>query len=167
MRRRPKTVPVKKANPEYIRWVTRDQALLGYLLSSLTRETLMGVTTLTSSAKVWLTLESMFGSPTQVRSIKAISNGCFIWRPRTKIGRKEAENTLQRGDPLHSASHASRDRGIGWLERSPDIVHAMRKETEHLPRPPLAAFLVHLRPHRAQQIHAEPEPSWFLLTLGK
>jgi hypothetical protein len=25
-------------NPEYTRWVTKDQALLGYLFSSLTRE---------------------------------------------------------------------------------------------------------------------------------
>jgi hypothetical protein len=39
-------------NPEYARWVSRDQAVLGYLLSSLMREVLMGVTTLTSSAAV-------------------------------------------------------------------------------------------------------------------
>jgi hypothetical protein len=50
-----KTISVKtgdtvtqKANPDYVRWVTHDQALLGYLLSSLTQEILMGVTTLTS-----------------------------------------------------------------------------------------------------------------------
>lgn len=39
-------------NPEYKRWIARDQAVLGYLLSSLTREVLMSVATLTSSADV-------------------------------------------------------------------------------------------------------------------
>jgi hypothetical protein len=49
--------------------VTHDKALLGYLLSSLTREILMGVTTLSSSTDVWRTLETMFGVPTQARSV--------------------------------------------------------------------------------------------------
>ena len=44
--------PMDTPNPEYINWVTRDQALLGYILSSLTREVLMGVTTATTSADV-------------------------------------------------------------------------------------------------------------------
>jgi hypothetical protein len=39
-------------NPEYARWVSCDQAVLGYLFSSLTREVLMGVTTLTTSVDV-------------------------------------------------------------------------------------------------------------------
>jgi hypothetical protein len=39
-------------NPEYARWVSRNQVVLGYLFSSLTREVFMGVTTLTSSADV-------------------------------------------------------------------------------------------------------------------
>jgi hypothetical protein len=32
-------------NPVYTRWMTRDQALLGYIFSLLTREVLMSVTT--------------------------------------------------------------------------------------------------------------------------
>jgi hypothetical protein len=32
-------------NPVYTRWMTRDQVLLGYIFSSLTREVLMSVTT--------------------------------------------------------------------------------------------------------------------------
>jgi hypothetical protein len=47
-------------NPEYARWVSRDQAVLGYLLSSLTREVLMGVTLLTSA--VWRTLDGMYAT---------------------------------------------------------------------------------------------------------
>jgi hypothetical protein len=43
---------MEQPNPEYTKWETRDQALLGYLLSSLSRETLMGVTTHTTSAAV-------------------------------------------------------------------------------------------------------------------
>jgi hypothetical protein len=39
----------EKPNPDYLSWVTRDQALLGYLFSSLTREVLQCVTMLTTS----------------------------------------------------------------------------------------------------------------------
>jgi hypothetical protein len=35
--------PVKQYNPAYTPWVARDQAVLDYLLSTLTRETLMHV----------------------------------------------------------------------------------------------------------------------------
>jgi hypothetical protein len=65
----PKMITVKKGdevleqpNPEYTKWVTNDQALLGYILSSLSREVLMGVTTNTSSATVRGALADMFGS---------------------------------------------------------------------------------------------------------
>jgi hypothetical protein len=71
-----KTIQVKtgdttteQPNPEYARWVSRDQALLGYLLSSLTREVLMGVTTLNTSAEVWSSLEGMFSTRTRARSV--------------------------------------------------------------------------------------------------
>jgi hypothetical protein len=56
-------------NPEYINWVTHDQALLGYILSSLMREVLMGVTTATTSADVWSSLAAMYGSCTRARSV--------------------------------------------------------------------------------------------------
>jgi hypothetical protein len=36
----------KQVNPTYVAWMARDQAVLGYLLSSLTRETLMHVSPL-------------------------------------------------------------------------------------------------------------------------
>jgi hypothetical protein len=42
-------------NPEYARWVSLDQALLGYLLSSMTCEVLMHVTTLPTSDEIWST----------------------------------------------------------------------------------------------------------------
>jgi hypothetical protein len=59
----------EKPNPDYLSWVTRDQALLGYLFSSLTCEVLQGVTMLTTSAAVWSTLEEMYSSRTHARSI--------------------------------------------------------------------------------------------------
>jgi hypothetical protein len=31
---------LEKSNPDYLNWVTRDQVLLGYIFSSLTREVL-------------------------------------------------------------------------------------------------------------------------------
>jgi hypothetical protein len=56
-------------NLEYARWVSHDQAVLGYLFSSLTREVLMGVTMLTTSANVWHTLDGMYATRTCARSV--------------------------------------------------------------------------------------------------
>jgi hypothetical protein len=53
-----------KINPDYVRWHTHDQALLRYLLSSVTREVLMGITTASSSTEACSTLEEMYGSKT-------------------------------------------------------------------------------------------------------
>jgi hypothetical protein len=71
-----KTIKVKfgdttmeQPNPEYARWVSRDQALIGYLLSSLTREVLMGVTKLTTSTEVWSSLDGMYSTHTRARSV--------------------------------------------------------------------------------------------------
>jgi hypothetical protein len=58
-----------KPNPEYVAWISRDQALLGYLLTSQTREVLMGVSTLTSSAAIWSTLAPMFSPCTHLGSV--------------------------------------------------------------------------------------------------
>jgi hypothetical protein len=57
-----------KSNPDYLHWVTRDHALLGYLFS-LTREVLQGVTMLTSSVAVWNALEEMYASHTRARNV--------------------------------------------------------------------------------------------------
>jgi hypothetical protein len=59
----------KQPNLEYARWASRDQSLLGYLSLSLTREVLMGVTTLTTSAEVWSSLDEMFSTRTRARSV--------------------------------------------------------------------------------------------------
>jgi hypothetical protein len=45
--------------------VAWDQALLGFLFSSLTRDVLMGVTTFKTSAEAWSALDGMFASPTR------------------------------------------------------------------------------------------------------
>jgi hypothetical protein len=55
---------MEKNNPDYLNWVTRDQALLGYLFSLLTREVLQGVTMLTMPAAVWSAHQEMYGSCT-------------------------------------------------------------------------------------------------------
>jgi hypothetical protein len=56
-------------NPEYVKWHTRDQAILSYLFSSLTQEVLMGVTSHTSSANAWAALEEMFSSNTHAQTV--------------------------------------------------------------------------------------------------
>lgn len=53
-------------NPEYERWIAKDQQLLSYILNSLTTGVLSQVATLTSSASVWAALDKkgdMQGSP--------------------------------------------------------------------------------------------------------
>jgi hypothetical protein len=52
-----------------IRWLERDQDLLSYIFSLVTREVLMGITTVASSAAAWNTLEDMYGSHTRARPV--------------------------------------------------------------------------------------------------
>jgi uncharacterized membrane protein YgcG len=63
-----------KANPEYTKWVTRDQALLGYILASLSQDVLMSVATHTSSVVVWSDLVGMFGACTRAQTV----NTCIV-----------------------------------------------------------------------------------------
>jgi hypothetical protein len=72
----PQMIPVKMGdtttdtlNPDYIAWMTRDQTLLGYLLSSVTRDVLMGLTMIKTSVAAWSILEEIFAPRTHARSI--------------------------------------------------------------------------------------------------
>jgi hypothetical protein len=60
---------VQEPNPAYVLWVTRDQAVLGFLLSWLTRETLMHASHCTSSVQAWSTLSELYSSQLQARSV--------------------------------------------------------------------------------------------------
>jgi hypothetical protein len=56
-------------NPTYTSWVARDQAVLSYLLSSLTHETLLHVSRCTTAAHAWETLAKLYSSQTRARSV--------------------------------------------------------------------------------------------------
>jgi hypothetical protein len=56
-------------NPTYTAWVVRDQAVLGYILSTLTRETLMHVSRCSTSAAAWRTLVDLYSSQMRARSV--------------------------------------------------------------------------------------------------
>jgi hypothetical protein len=56
-------------NLAYASWVARDQAVLGYLLSSLTRETLMHISQCTTAAHAWSTLANLYSSQKRARSV--------------------------------------------------------------------------------------------------
>jgi hypothetical protein len=62
-------IAVHEPNPAYAQWVAQDQFVLGYMLSSLTREVLTGVGTMTTSIEVWEPLARMFASRTRARSM--------------------------------------------------------------------------------------------------
>jgi hypothetical protein len=53
---------IKQPNPVYTVWVAQGQAVLGYLLSTLTHETLMHVSRCATAAEVWQTLVDLYSS---------------------------------------------------------------------------------------------------------
>ena len=59
----------KVSNPAYTSWIVRDQAVLGYLLSSLTRETLMHVSRCVTAADAWGMLADLYSSQTRARAV--------------------------------------------------------------------------------------------------
>jgi uncharacterized membrane protein YgcG len=59
----------KQINPAYTSWIARDQAVLGYLLSSLTRETLLHVSRCTTAAQAWRILANLYSTQTRARSV--------------------------------------------------------------------------------------------------
>jgi hypothetical protein len=56
-------------NPAYSQWVARDQAVLGYILSSLSRETLVLVATCICAADVWSELSKFYSSQVRARTV--------------------------------------------------------------------------------------------------
>jgi hypothetical protein len=66
---------VDEPNPAHALWVSCNQAVLGYLFTSLSHEVLTGVATLTSSVKVWLLLLRQRRFP------------CPRWWSRSRCGR--------------------------------------------------------------------------------
>jgi hypothetical protein len=72
----PQMIPAKTGdtttdtlNPDYIAWMTRDQTLLGYLLSLVTRDVLMGLTMIKTSIAAWSILEEIFAPRTCACSV--------------------------------------------------------------------------------------------------
>lgn len=52
----------KVSNPAYVAWVTQDQHIMGFLLSSLPRDALAQVVELTTANKAWVAIQSMYSS---------------------------------------------------------------------------------------------------------
>jgi hypothetical protein len=69
-----KTIEVKKdskkvliLNPDYATWCVRDQHVLTYLVTSLSREVLAGIDGNSTAATMWATISKMFASQSQSR----------------------------------------------------------------------------------------------------
>nr|CAB3466054.1 unnamed protein product [Digitaria exilis] len=58
---------VKQANPEFVSWVAKDQQVLSYLLTSMTREVMAQVATHKTAATLWAAVEVIFSSQTKAR----------------------------------------------------------------------------------------------------
>ena len=61
--------PILTPNPAYTTWVTRDQQLMSYLLSSMSKDVLAQVATTKTAAQVWSTLEEIYASETRARAV--------------------------------------------------------------------------------------------------
>jgi hypothetical protein len=56
-------------NPEYATWIAKDQQMLNYLLSSLSREIFTQVATHSTVVELWAAIEAMFASQSHSRII--------------------------------------------------------------------------------------------------
>ncbi|WVZ64382.1 hypothetical protein U9M48_013903 [Paspalum notatum var. saurae] len=60
---------IQEPNPEYTQWVVRDQQVFSYLMSTLSKEAMAQVATMTTSAQVWKVLEDTYSSQTRARAV--------------------------------------------------------------------------------------------------
>ncbi|XP_072147987.1 uncharacterized protein [Setaria viridis] len=72
-----KTMTVEKAdkskeevlNPAYEAWQVQDQQLLSYIVNSLTKNVLVSVAMVTTTAEAWAALETMYSARSHARLI--------------------------------------------------------------------------------------------------
>jgi hypothetical protein len=62
------SAPVKVSNPAYEEWFATDQQVLGFLLTSLSRDILAQVAAARTSPEAWKTITDMFASHTRART---------------------------------------------------------------------------------------------------
>jgi hypothetical protein len=99
---------VQQHNPDYSQWVARDQAVLGYLISSLTRETLVTVVTCTSAADVWSKLSKMYSS--QTRACTVNTRIALVTTKKNQLSIAEYCSKMRSlADDMSSTSTALRD----------------------------------------------------------
>ncbi|CAO2175838.1 unnamed protein product [Urochloa humidicola] len=60
---------VKRVNPEYSRWVSLDQQVLGYLLTTITRDVMMQVAGSRTSTELWAAVEEIFSLQNRARAM--------------------------------------------------------------------------------------------------
>jgi hypothetical protein len=57
------------SNPEYEIWYAKDQQILNYLLSSVSKEVMVQISTCTTSTEVWKAIQDMTASQSRGRII--------------------------------------------------------------------------------------------------
>lgn len=63
---------VKQPNPEYAIWVAKDQQVLSYLLTSMTRDVMPQVASHKTTTAVWAAVEVIFSSQTKGRTMNIL-----------------------------------------------------------------------------------------------
>lgn len=57
------------SNPQYETWVAKDQQIFNYLLSSVSRENMVQISTCTTAAEIWKVIQDMTASQSRGRII--------------------------------------------------------------------------------------------------
>lgn len=94
---------VKSANPEYTKWVALGQQVLGYLLTTMTREVMAQVATAQTSAELWNAVEEISSSQTHARSVNthiALATMKII----LMVTKKRPGSSSSPGSPMGSTS---------------------------------------------------------------
>ena len=94
-------VVAQRVNPNYIAWMRTDQALMSWLLSSISESILGHVIHCTSSAQIWLTLQQFFTTTSKAWVLQLR----FQLQSTKKVGLSIQDNILKIrgiGDSLNS-----------------------------------------------------------------
>lgn len=65
----PPLLPDGSANPEYAKWISRDQFVMAVLTASLSEDALVRIMDCTTSAQIWSTLHDLFAAQSSAQAV--------------------------------------------------------------------------------------------------
>jgi hypothetical protein len=161
----------QQCNPAYTASVARDQAVLGYILPTLTRETLLHVPWCPTTAEAWKTLATLYVSQTRARSVNTRialammkKNQMTVTDYYTKMS-NFVDDLVASGAPLHD------DEFVAYLLASHDeeynpVFTTIVARTNPISPSELYAQLLSFEQHTALQMVSTPGGLSFAFTVS-